>query len=245
VDSNRHDDVLYMVRSGDTLYKLAVLYNTTVDAIIQENPNTDFHNVHVGTRIAIPITQTYTSMLSKLQLSNQLRELWEQHVAWTRMTIISAASDNPDFELTSQRILRNASDMAGALEPFYGDANASKFGKLIHDHLTIALSLVEAAKAGDSEAAQKAENQWYENADEIANFLSSINPYISAETFKKMLYDHLAKTKAEAVARIGKDYVKDIALYDDIENQALKMADTMSNAIIRQFPQLSLQTVYR
>lgn len=31
-----------------------------------------------------------------VELMSEMRSLWEQHVAWTRMTIISIASDAPD-----------------------------------------------------------------------------------------------------------------------------------------------------
>lgn len=226
-------DIEYTVKLGDTLYELAQKYNTTVSAIIAANPGVNFKNVQVGTKIIIPQPEASKS-ITAMELRDTLRELWEQHVAFTRMAIISIASDNPDLNPTLARLLRNPADMARALKPFYGE-NADKFGNLIKEHLTIAAALVNAAKAGNTAAAESAEKQWYANADKIADFLHSINPYISADIFKKMLYSHLSMTKAEAVARLAKDYEKDIALYDKIENQALEMADTMANGIIKQF----------
>jgi len=43
-------------------------------------------------------------------------------------------------------------------------------------------------------------------------------------------------TEAEAVYRLQKKYAEDIAEYDQIEQQALVMADTMSIGMIKQFP---------
>lgn len=238
---NFSNDIVYVVRLGDTLYNLAKKYGTTVEAIVAKNPKIDFRNVAVGQNIIIPVNSATAGGVPKysaIDLRNALRQLWEQHVAWTRMTIISAAFGNPDLSPTVNRLLRNATDMGNAIRPFYGDENAEKFENLIREHLNIANQLVLASKAGETKKAQEAEKAWYENGSLIAHFLSSINPYINEESFRKMFFDHLALTKAEAVERLNKNYNKDIAIYDQIENQALMMADTISNAIIKQFPQL-------
>ncbi|MCM2533976.1 hypothetical protein NDK43_18405 [Neobacillus pocheonensis] len=53
-----------------------------------------------------------------------------------------------------------------------------------------------------------------------------------------MMNQHLRLTKSEAVYMITKDYAADVAIYDEIEKQALGMADDFSNGIIKQFPHL-------
>lgn len=175
---------------------------------------------------------------SELALHDTWRLLWEQHVAWTRMTIISAANNLPDLQAVAARLLQNATDMGTALMPYYGYSIAAGFSNLIRDHLLIAINLVSAAKRGDSAEAAKAEKQWYANADDIAMFMSSINPYWPQQAVRDMLYEHLALTKAEAVAILSGEYVKSIGLYDQIERQALGMADIMSSGIARQFHQV-------
>jgi hypothetical protein len=172
---------------------------------------------------------------AELRLHDMWRSLWEQHVAWTRMTIISAANQLPDLPVTAARLLQNAADMGAALSPYYGNSVATGFSSLIRSHLQIALQLVNAAKTGDSAAAAKAEKDWYANGADIALFLSSINPFISREAFQAMFYEHLALTKAEAVAILSKDYTTSVQLYDRIELDALAMADVISAAIFKQF----------
>lgn len=232
--------MFYTIQQGDTLYAIASRYNTSVSAILAVNPGLTPYNLIIGQHIIIPAEGQASGQsgisANEMKLRNALRSLWDQHVAWTRMTILSAAEDSPDLELVVNRLLRNATDMANALRPLYGDQNADIFGRLMHDHLTIALQLVNAAKSGDTQAAQNAEKQWYQNADQIAAFLHSINPYIDRTAFQKMLYTHLALTKDEAVQRLNHNYARDIALYDQIESQALEMADMISEAIVKQFP---------
>jgi hypothetical protein len=173
---------------------------------------------------------------SEVDLINNIRMLWEQHGAWTRMAIISMVFGLPDEELVTSRLLQNPVDFANALKLFYGDKIASKFSDLLKNHLFIAAQLVKTSKAGNNKAALAAEKKWYENADEIATFLAYINPYWSKESWKAMLHEHLALVKAEAVALLTKDYATGIKVYDKIESQALEMADMMAEGIIKQFP---------
>ena len=172
---------------------------------------------------------------TEVDLMNNMRKLWEQHGVWTRMAIMSMVFGLPDEDLVVNRLLQNPIDFANALKIFYGDKIALKFSDLLKTHLVIAAQLVKAAKAGDNKSATEAEKKWYENADEIADFLSYINPYWSRESWKTMLHEHLALVKAEAVAMLTKDYAAGIKVYDKIESQALEMADMMSQGIIKQF----------
>src|SRR5512142_2710670 len=59
---------------------------------------------------------------SQLVFRNRMRVLWEQHVAWTRMAIVSFDGKLPDLTATEHRLLRNQRDIGGAIAPFYGAA---------------------------------------------------------------------------------------------------------------------------
>ncbi|MEK4424630.1 hypothetical protein MHI10_05795 [Solibacillus sp. FSL K6-1523] len=163
------------------------------------------------------------------------RLLWLEHVNWTRMTIISIVFQLPDFPFVEQRLLQNATDLGNCLRPFYGDQIADHYAKLIQEHLVLAAELVTAAAKGDTATAEAKEKAWYKNADEIAFFLSSINPYLSKEALQKMLYKHLELTKTEAVTMIQKNYKADVAIFDAIEAEALAMSDMIASAIVQQF----------
>lgn len=175
---------------------------------------------------------------SQQAIRDSWRSLWEQHVAWTRMTIVSAAFNLPDINYVSARLLSNAIDMGNALLPVYGATAAQTFAQLIRDHLLIAIKLVGAVKQGDTSAAAQAEKEWYANADAIAAFLAGVNPYLASNAFKDMFYRHLALTKAEALAILTGNYQTSISTYDQIEREALEMADMISKGIVRQFPAL-------
>jgi len=166
------------------------------------------------------------------------RLLWMEHVNWTRMTIMGVVFGLPDLQFVQERLLRNATDLGNCLRPFYGDQLANRYTELIKEHLVLAAELVTAAVKGDTATATEKEKQWYRNADDIAMFLSRINPYLTTEEVRKMFYSHLALTKQEAVSMIQKDYKKDIEVFDQIEAQALEMSDMIAKAIVKQFPNM-------
>jgi hypothetical protein len=174
---------------------------------------------------------------SEEDLKLKMRTLWEEHIVWTRMFIMSVADNTSDKTLVTNRLLRNYDDMADAMKPYYGNETGDKFGDLIEEHLLTAAALVEAAKAGNSTAAADAEKKWYENADEIAAFESSINPNWNKEAQMAMWHDHLNATKDEAVARLTGNYTADIEAFDKIEALANDMADSWADGIAKQFPE--------
>ena len=165
-----------------------------------------------------------------------MRQLWEDHIVWTRQYIVSAATvpgDLADIGPTADRLLANQADIGDALRPFYGDAVTA----LLRDHILTAAQLIGAAKAGDAAGVDAAAAAWYANGDDIATALNGLNPknWQLAE-MKAHMKDHLDLTLEEAVARLEGRYADDIAAYDEIHAQILAMADMLSDGIIAQFP---------
>ncbi|MGI5935595.1 MAG: acetylglutamate kinase [Oscillospiraceae bacterium] len=172
---------------------------------------------------------------SQLQLSNTIRRLWFEHVLWTRFFIVSTAFDLPDLQPVTERLLQNPEDFARELAPLYGRQTSSQFRQLLTDHLLIAAELVNAAKAGDTAKVESERRRWYANAEDIADFLSAINPFWNKRTWRNLLFEHLRMTENEAVLTLSGQYRESIREYDSIQSQALQMADVMTRGIIRQF----------
>ncbi|MGM9635764.1 MAG: acetylglutamate kinase [Candidatus Avispirillum sp.] len=167
-------------------------------------------------------------------LMNRLRLLWEQHVYWTRFFIISTAADLGDLKAVTDRLLQNPKDFADLFAPFYGNRAAQRLEELLTEHLLIAADLVNAAKKGEAESIDEIRRKWYDNADEIACFLSGLNRYWDESEWQSMLYSHLEMTEEEAVLRLQGDYEADIKTFERIEAEALQMADYMFCGIVRQ-----------
>ena len=135
----------------------------------------------------------------------------------------------------SDRLLENPEDFANELKIFYNDKISDEFKRLLTEHLQIGGDLVNADKAANMAKADELRKRWYANADEIAAFLSLINPYWNQQKWRDMMYSHLSMTEKETVLKLKKEYPKDIKMFEHIEKEALDMADYMSTGIIRKF----------
>lgn len=194
---------------------------------MDSNQNNSQERIHTSTQFSI----------EDIEFLNYIRLLWTQHTIWTRETILSLVFDLPIKEATTERLLQNPVDFGYVLYSFYGDDAASEFSNLLTEHLTLAADIVKDTLEGNTDAAATAENKWFENADEIAAYLGQINPYWSEEEWQSMLYQHLALVKAEAVSLIDGQYEESINVFEELELQALKMADIMALGILMQFSQ--------
>lgn len=174
----------------------------------------------------------------EVALHNAMRKLWEDHITWTRVFIISAVAGLPDKDAVTQRLLQNQVDIGNAIKPFYGNAAGDQLTTLLKEHIVIAADVVAAAKANDKAKLDDANKRWFANADQIAVFLSKANPANWPEAeMRMMMHDHLKLTTNEAVARIQGDWAADIKAYDAVHEQILKMADGLSMGIVKQFPE--------
>src|SRR5688500_17704916 len=57
-----------------------------------------------------------------VELKENMRRLWADHVIWTRQYIVAAVASDPGASAASTRLLRNQEDLGNAIKPFYGDA---------------------------------------------------------------------------------------------------------------------------
>jgi adenine-specific DNA methylase len=181
---------------------------------------------------------THQSVISSKQVEFRaaMNKLWDDHVAWTRLYIVSAVAGLPDKDATAQRLIQNQTDIGNAIKPYYGDAAGDKLTALLKEHILIAAEIVDDAKSGDNTKMQDANQRWTANADEIAKFLSDANPqHWQLADMQKMMHEHLNLTAKELTSHLKADWTADIAAYDEVHTEILQMADMLASGIIDQY----------
>lgn len=174
---------------------------------------------------------------SAIQLRLAMRKLWEDHITWTRLYIVSAAAGLDDQKTAAGRLLKNQDDIGDAIKTYYGAPAGEKLTALLREHILTAADLLTAAKAGETKKVETIKKSWYANGDQIAAFLATANPtYWPQDVVGMHMRMHLDLTLEEAVARLQGRFDDDVAAYDKVHEAILEMSDALSAGIIAQFP---------
>ncbi len=178
-----------------------------------------------------------TRNASQNALYKGMQTLWMQHMEWTYAAVAAFAVDSPGFPATADRLLQNQVDIGNAVRPFYGDAAADQLTTLLQDHISGAVAILVAAKAGDSAAMDQAVTAEYANAKAIGSFLGDANPanWPKAD-MEAMMATHIDQTLAYATDMLNGDYAQAIVDYGTAESHMVEMADMLSAGVIAQFP---------
>jgi spore germination protein YaaH len=224
--------MLHTIQPGDSLHNIASRYNTTVEHIVANNTYISPYNLVIGSTIVICPNHKNNTIIGistkGVELIKEMNTLWEQHVFWTRLFLISVAEELKDLDFTKARLLRNPVDIANLYRNYYKEASSKQIENLLTDHLVIGGDLIVALKNGNTTLASSLTTKWYKNADEMSKAFSTINPFYNEKDLQDMFYMHLGLTTDEVSARLKKDYEADIAAFDKIEIEALKMAEYFS-----------------
>jgi hypothetical protein len=219
------------IHAGRRVALALALLLASAGALAMSEPATGHAGSHDSSHAAT------TGSARQATLHDGMRELWEQHVAWTRLPIVGFFANTPDLPATQARLLRNQTDIGNAIKPYYGRAAGNQLTGLLREHITGAVAVLQAAKAGDTAALAAAKDAWSANGREIADFLNAANPRNwPRATLRSMMRTHLDQTIEEAVAQLTGDYAASVRMYDQIEDHILDMADTLSSGIVAQFP---------
>ena len=165
-------------------------------------------------------------------------QLWEDHITWTRLAIISLTTGSPDTEATvgaaaaepdrhrqrRQAVLRQGrrqrADRGAA--PAHPDRRRRRSPP------------PRPATRPSSPTRRPAGSRTPTTSPRVLN---SVNPrYWKLAALKAEMRKHLTLTTQEAVARLQGNWTADVAAYDRIHHHILHMSDLLSDGLVKQFP---------
>lgn len=172
-----------------------------------------------------------------LELNRAMRQLWDDHMYWTLITVDAYFNDPKGLSAKLNRLLQNQKDIGAAIVPYYGQAAGDQLAKLLTEHIELAVPVLKAAKENNKEDLDKAVKDWYANAKDIGSFLASANPknWTAKET-QGALEMHITHTIAYSVSILKGDYTQSFGGFEEALHHMVHLADILTEGIAKQFP---------
>jgi hypothetical protein len=167
-----------------------------------------------------------------------LRDLWLGHIFWVREVVQGLAQKNSAAAAAAeQQVVANAKQIAGSIEPFYGKPASEQLFKLLAGHYSAVRAHADATVAGNAADAKRALGQLTANADEVATFLSSANPYLPKATLNSLLTAHGGHHVQQNQQLAANDLAGDARTWEAMKNHMYAIADALGSALAKQFPE--------
>lgn len=166
-----------------------------------------------------------------------LRNLWTDHIFWVRAAVVAKHDKNEAAEKAAEdQIVANAHQIADAVVPFYGKEAGEGLFKLLAGHWGAIKGYLDATDAGNTQAAQKAQMDLYNNAHAIAKFLSGANSHWPYDTVNQMLIVHAAHHIAQIQDIYNGKYDEEATNWKQMREHMNQLGDALANGLAAQFP---------
>ncbi|TKB88882.1 MAG: hypothetical protein E8D40_14980 [Nitrospira sp.] len=174
---------------------------------------------------------------SATDLKAVLRDLWSGHNFWLRNIALDNTTNNRKaLDYAEKSVTANARQIAKAFTPFYGEAASEQLFTLLVKHSGAIKAYSEATVAGSKSWQDAAKADYASNTEEIATFLSEVNRYLPKDTVRGLFAVHGAH-QFELIKELQEeDYGHEAETWQEMEQHGHAIADTLTTALERQFP---------
>lgn len=166
-----------------------------------------------------------------------LRDEWSRHLFWIRNVVLDdAKNDLRSRDFAEKAVAANARDIARTFTPFYGEAASDRLHALLTKHYEAVKTYSLASVAGNTRQQDAAKVQLTSNIDEIATFLSGVNPHLPKDTVRALFATHVDQHVAQIAKFQARDYAGEEETWPTMEHHIYVIADTLAAALVKQFP---------
>lgn len=182
------------------------------------------------------------NLYSPNQLKDLIRLLATQNTMWTRNYIVSYIANLDDIVVLENRIIMNLIDIKNIFAMYYNNELATNLESLLRDYLNKLIDTLRLLKINFSSPNTKyqqelivAQENWYKAGNELARFLSEINPNWDFNQLQTLILDHIEMTTDQMSQLLQGKYAFEVHQYDFIEYHSLMIGDYISDGIINMF----------
>lgn len=173
-----------------------------------------------------------------VELKLALRDLYSGHIFWVRNVVMETKhGDKAAAKVAEEQVVQNAKAIAESISPYYGKEASDKLFKLFAAHYGAVKDYMTATFAGKKGAQKAAVDKLNKNAEEIAVFLSSANPFWPKDALLSALAAHGGHHIAQIDAVSKKDFAAEAKTWEPMKGHIYAIADILADGIVKQFPE--------
>ena len=170
-------------------------------------------------------------------MKKAVRDLWVGNIFWVRHVVSNNAANNQEKrDAAEKEVGANAKQIASTITPFYGEAMSQEFLNLLNINYGAIRAYSEATVARDKRLQHAALARLGSNADDIADFLSHLNPHLQKDIIRGLIEAHSAHHILLINQYKEKEYAPPRANWPMMRQHAYVIADTLTTALVKQFP---------
>lgn len=166
-----------------------------------------------------------------------LRDLWRAHIFWVRAAVVATHDKNGAArDVAEAQAVANAKAIANSVVPFYGKAGSEQLFKLLGGHWGAIKAYLLAKDSGNQAGESKAEKMLFDNAEQIAGFLSSANANWPKQDLLTMLNAHGGLHLRQINQIYAGQYEQEAETWKAFVRNVNEMGDALATGLAKQFP---------
>jgi len=162
---------------------------------------------------------------SQMNMIFNSRIFWRRLTTWIRAYIISRFMGIGTGEEAFKRLNAEISGIGNMLQITFERENSNRLSQLLNQFTYALQDLITSAIQRNNDAINQNVKRLYKTADDIAEFLPSINPYLIQTEWKDMMEKFVSYIIEEINSIITGDSLKDIEFFDSLTDLTNKMGD--------------------
>ena len=175
--------------------------------------------------------QEPTITYGQMHLLFHIRNLWREMATWTRAYMTSSSANLAIRDDVFNRLYKVSQEFANIIGLVFGDQIAEQFLQYLSVQLVLTKELIDAQIDGNVALVNELFRQLFQNADEIAKFMASINPFWNETVIRNLIYTYHQYTLQEIATLLSQENQKNIDSYDILLHHADSMGDYFAQGL--------------
>lgn len=163
----------------------------------------------------------------------EIRMFWYELVFWVRNYMLSRYREIGNVDEVYARLKEVPVQYVTRLKDIFGEQIKESYIELFNTFIDLLDAFITAQMEGNNDKVAEITMQLYQNANDRAAFIASINPFWDEEVWKNRLYNNIRSTIEESTTFLTEDYPRNIDIFNRLLDQAESTSTYFAQGLFR------------